>query len=121
MQHVISGLETVQRTKVIGCDDALAQLLEIRIGYDPAKLGLPDKEALKRGGILDLEIRKHSQFFEGAFRQVLRLVHDQERAAPLSVGRIKEFLQPEQKTAFVKWQVAQPERRGDHSQKIVAR
>ena len=59
-------IRSAERPQMIGRDHALAQLLEIRTGDDPAELRLADEEALKRRSIADLDVGQHSQLFQRA-------------------------------------------------------
>ena len=72
-------------------DDALAKLLKVRAGDDPAKLRLSDQKALEGRGILNLEIGQHPQFFQRGLGEVLRLVDNQQGAAASAMGVVKKL------------------------------
>src|SRR5262249_32756272 len=93
MEEVRSGLGGGKWSKVIAGDHTLAQLLEIRPRNEFAKLRLADEKALERRSAADLEIGKHTEFFESAHGEVLGLVDNEKRASSREMARFKELLQ----------------------------
>ena len=52
-------LRAIERTEMIGRNDALSQLLHLRALHHLAELRLSDQEALQKGLVAELEIRQH--------------------------------------------------------------
>jgi len=104
---------------MIGCDHALAQLLEAPAGNHPPKLGLADQKALEWRCIVDLEVRQHPELFERGLGKILGFVHNQQCASALLMGLVEESLQAKQQAAFVLGQVFKPEGCGHHVQQIM--
>ena len=90
---IVARLRERQRPEVAGRGHALAQLLHRRRLEQAAQLRLADQEALQQRMVAELEVRQHAQFLDSARVEVLRLVHDQQRMAPLRRQRGQEGLQ----------------------------
>lgn len=80
---------------------------------------LPQQEGLDQRTFAGLEIGQHAQLFHSARRQVLRLVHHQQRALALTRGRGEKILQILQQCGFGQAFVLQAERRGHATQGVL--
>ena len=96
--------------QMIGGDDALAQLLQVRAGDDLAETAVGRPGSSERGlhsrpGSLTASCSSSS----ARLGQILGLVHDQQGAAPLpGACASKKFLQAQQQPALVLGQVSKP-------------
>ena len=90
---VATSLGRVHRPKVVGRSNALAQLLHACPAHRRAQLGLTDQKALQQRTVAELEIRQHSQLLDSPRTQILRLVHNEQRASILRSQRREERLE----------------------------
>jgi hypothetical protein len=80
MLDICPGFVPVDRAKVIGSDDALAQLLHLRTLHHGSKLGLADQKALQKRFVTELIVGEHAQFLDRAPGQILSFVDDEQCA-----------------------------------------
>ena len=100
-------------------DDPLAHLLHSGALQCLLQLQLSEQEALQQCLTVLLVVGQHAQFLNGALRQVLRFIDDQQYAPSLGPTRAKKRLQITQQCGFGKILVRQPEGCADHSQNVV--
>ena len=101
-----------------GGDDALTQLHHVRTLQDGAEFGLADQERLEHGLRAELEVRQHAQFLDGALRQVLRLIHDEQAALAPGCRRHEEGFQRHQQIGLARTLGAHAEGGGDHRKNV---
>src|SRR3569833_3082328 len=118
MEHVSTSLVRTERIQVMRGDHALLQLFHARARERIAQRRLAQQDALQQGTRALLKIGEHAELFEGALRQVVRLVHHQQRTLPRTPACGEKFLQPTEQLGIRPLRV-EMKGRGDGAQEVV--
>jgi len=101
MMDIGAGLVGLERPEMVGGDDPLTQLLQLRLAYDGTELRLPEQEALQQRLMSGSEVGQHAQLLERPDRQILGLVDQEQGPLAATVGRRQEVLKPVEESRLV--------------------
>src|SRR5262249_53134840 len=91
--HVLAALLGVHRAEMAPDADPLPQLAQVLGGELLLQLGLTEQHDLQQLRSLGLEVREQPQLLERLGREILRLVDDQQHAAPLAARLDEEGIE----------------------------
>src|SRR3569832_1086723 len=117
MEHVSTCLVRTERKQVMRGDHALLQLYHASARERIAQRRMAQQDALQQGTRAMLIIGEQAELFDGALRQVERLVHLQQRTLPRTPACGVNFLQPSEHLGFRSQSVVMIGR-GDGAQEV---
>src|SRR5262249_26256282 len=103
---------------MIGGDNALAELFQIRIGQYTPKLRLTDEEYLARRYVAQLKIGEHPQLLQRSCREILRFINDQKCLLTLLAELFKKGLEAAQYGVLFLGNIGNTKGGAGHAQKF---